>query len=187
MLNVRLAGDHLFGKLLFIWLSLMVSMVMSFCAVLFPTRCLGWDLELNWVSFWGFSFLLLHYFTLQLGTFVIFPVSHWNLRNMWVDYWGGGPKGMLPPSQIIGGGWPPATPRPLSSYAYGNSFRDFLFASFTRKGHNFSSNRMQWDIIPAPSIAEPRMTPALRNISKFDAREGYKLGKRSNYFQREIF
>ena len=56
MLNVRLAGDHLFGKLLFTWLSLMVSMVMSFCAVLFPTRCLGWDLELNWVSFWGVSF-----------------------------------------------------------------------------------------------------------------------------------
>ena len=37
----RLAGDHLFGKLLFTWLSLVVSMVMSFCAVLFPTRCLG--------------------------------------------------------------------------------------------------------------------------------------------------
>ena len=27
--------------LLFAWLSLVVSMVMSFCAVLFPTRCLG--------------------------------------------------------------------------------------------------------------------------------------------------
>ena len=26
--------------------------------VSFSTRCLGWDLELNWVSFWGFSFLL---------------------------------------------------------------------------------------------------------------------------------
>ena len=36
MLNVRLAGDHLFGKLLFTWLSLVVSMVMSFGAVLFP-------------------------------------------------------------------------------------------------------------------------------------------------------
>ena len=28
----------------------------------------------------------------------------------------GGPKGMLPPSQIIGGAWPPAPPH--SSYAY---------------------------------------------------------------------
>ena len=58
MLNVRLAGDHLYGKLLFTWLSLVMSMMVSFCAVFFPTRCLGWDLELNWVSFWGFSFLL---------------------------------------------------------------------------------------------------------------------------------
>ena len=34
-----------------------MSMMVSFCADRFPTRCLGWDLELNWVSFWGFSFL----------------------------------------------------------------------------------------------------------------------------------
>ena len=59
MLNVRLAGDHLNGKLLFTWLSLVVSVMVSFCGVLFPTRCLGWDLELIWVSFWAFSFLLL--------------------------------------------------------------------------------------------------------------------------------
>ena len=32
MLNVRLAGGHLYGKQLFTWLSLVVS----FCAVLFP-------------------------------------------------------------------------------------------------------------------------------------------------------
>ena len=60
MLNVRLAGDHLYGKLLFTWLSLVKSMIVSFCAVLFPMRCLGWDLRLNWVSFWGFFYLLLH-------------------------------------------------------------------------------------------------------------------------------
>ena len=35
-----------------------MSMMVSFCAVLFPTRCLGWDLRLSCVSFWGFSFLL---------------------------------------------------------------------------------------------------------------------------------
>ena len=58
MLNVRLAGDHLYGKLLFTRLSLVMSMMMFFRAVLFPTRCLGWDLGLNWVSFWGFSYLL---------------------------------------------------------------------------------------------------------------------------------
>ena len=45
--NVTLAGDHLYGKWLFTWPSLVMSMILSFCAVLFPTRCLGWDLELN--------------------------------------------------------------------------------------------------------------------------------------------
>ena len=38
---IDLAGDHLYGKLLFTWLSLVMSMMVSFCAVLFPTRCLG--------------------------------------------------------------------------------------------------------------------------------------------------
>ena len=47
MLNVTLTGDHLYGKLLLTWLSLVVPVVVSFCAVLSPTRCLGWDLELN--------------------------------------------------------------------------------------------------------------------------------------------
>ena len=35
MLNVTLAGDHLYGKLLFTWLSLVMSMMVSFYAVLF--------------------------------------------------------------------------------------------------------------------------------------------------------
>ena len=33
MLNVRLAGDYLYRKLLFTWLSLVKSMLVSFCAV----------------------------------------------------------------------------------------------------------------------------------------------------------
>ena len=37
MLNVRLAGDHLYGKCLFTWLSLVMSLMVSFCAVPFPT------------------------------------------------------------------------------------------------------------------------------------------------------
>ena len=36
MLNVRLAGDHQYGKLLFTWLSLVMSLMVSFCAVFFP-------------------------------------------------------------------------------------------------------------------------------------------------------
>ena len=39
--NVRLASGHLYGKQLFTWLLLVVSLMASFCAVLFPTRCLG--------------------------------------------------------------------------------------------------------------------------------------------------
>ena len=59
MLNVRLAGGHLYWKQLFTWLSLVVSLMASFVLSFFPTRCLGWDLGLNWVSFWGISYLLL--------------------------------------------------------------------------------------------------------------------------------
>ena len=36
MLNVRLAGGHMYEKELFTWLSLVVSLLASFCAVLFP-------------------------------------------------------------------------------------------------------------------------------------------------------
>ena len=36
MLNVCLAGDHQYGKLLFTWLSLVMSMIVSICAVPFP-------------------------------------------------------------------------------------------------------------------------------------------------------
>ena len=42
MLNVRLAGDHNYGKLLFSWLSLVKYMMVSFCAVFFPN-------EMTWV------------------------------------------------------------------------------------------------------------------------------------------
>ena len=40
MLNVRQADDHLYGKSLFTWLSLVMSIMVSFRAILFPTRCL---------------------------------------------------------------------------------------------------------------------------------------------------
>ena len=36
MLNVRLAGDRLYGKLLFTRLSLELSLMVSFCSFLFP-------------------------------------------------------------------------------------------------------------------------------------------------------
>ena len=45
MLNVRLAGDNQYGKLLFTWVSLVVSLMVSFCAVFFPRDVLDeiWD------------------------------------------------------------------------------------------------------------------------------------------------
>ena len=41
MLNVRLAGDHLNGKLLFIWLSHVMFLMVSFCGVPFS--------EISWM------------------------------------------------------------------------------------------------------------------------------------------
>ena len=46
MFNVRLAGGHPYGKQLFTWLSLVVSLIASFCAVFSPLDVLDeiWDL-----------------------------------------------------------------------------------------------------------------------------------------------
>ena len=55
-----------------------------------------------------------YYFTLQLGTFVIFPVSH---RKMGMDYCGG-QRVCCPPSQIIGGPAPPPPPLPTPMHVY---------------------------------------------------------------------
>ena len=46
MFNVRLAGGHLYGKQLFTWLSLVVSLMASFVLSFFPLDVLGeiWDL-----------------------------------------------------------------------------------------------------------------------------------------------
>ena len=46
MFNFRLAGGHLYGKQLFTWLSLVVSLMASFVLSLFPLDVLDeiWDL-----------------------------------------------------------------------------------------------------------------------------------------------
>ena len=46
MFNVRLAGGHLYGKQLFTWLSLVVSLMASFMLSFFPLDVLDeiWDL-----------------------------------------------------------------------------------------------------------------------------------------------
>ena len=45
MFNVRLAGDNLYGKLMFTWLSLVMSLMVFFCPF-FPRDVLNeiWDL-----------------------------------------------------------------------------------------------------------------------------------------------
>ena len=64
MLNIRLAGDHLDGKLMFTWLSLVMSLMFFFVLSLFPRDALGeiWDLIESvsegfttcFQSFWAF-------------------------------------------------------------------------------------------------------------------------------------
>ena len=54
MLTVRLAGDHLYGKLLFTWLSLVVSMLVSFYAAFFQRDILDEILDLAGQFLWVF-------------------------------------------------------------------------------------------------------------------------------------
>ena len=61
MFNVRLAGGHLFGKQLFTWLSLVVSLMASFVLSFFPLDVLDeiWDLiESVSEGFLTYSFIL---------------------------------------------------------------------------------------------------------------------------------
>ena len=76
-LHLESAPDHTAPSNQGHWLSLVMSMMVSFCAVLFPTRCLGWDLELNWVSFWGFFFLLyaIFYSTFSINLATLLAIS----------------------------------------------------------------------------------------------------------------
>ena len=47
MINIKLAGGHLYGKKLFTWLSLVVSLMASFVLSCFPLDVLDeiWDLN----------------------------------------------------------------------------------------------------------------------------------------------
>ena len=61
MFNVRLAGGHLYGKQLFTWLSLVVSLMASFVLSFFPLDVLDeiWDLiESVSEGFLTYSFII---------------------------------------------------------------------------------------------------------------------------------
>ena len=64
MFNVRIAGGHLYGKKLFTWLSLVVSLMASFVLSFFPLDVLDeiWDL----IESEGFPTYSLMYFFLWL-------------------------------------------------------------------------------------------------------------------------
>ena len=47
MFNIRLAGDHLYGKLLFTWLSLVMSLTVSFVLSFVPQDVLDEIGDLN--------------------------------------------------------------------------------------------------------------------------------------------
>ena len=74
MFNVKLAGGHLFGKQLFIWLSLVVSLMASFVLSFFPLDVLDgiWDL----IESVSEGFL-----TYSLYLYYIVPVK--NKPNLW--------------------------------------------------------------------------------------------------------
>ena len=62
MFHLRLAGGHLYGKQLFTWLSLVVSLMASFVLPFFPLDVLGeiWDLiESVSEGFLTYSFIFL--------------------------------------------------------------------------------------------------------------------------------
>ena len=81
MFNVRLAGGHLYGKQLFTWLSLVVSLMASFVLSFFPLDVLDeiWDL----IESVSEGFLLTLRYRYHRGSFprlCIFPVSQISLN-----------------------------------------------------------------------------------------------------------
>ena len=85
MLNVRLACDHLFGKLLFTWLSLVMSMMVSFVLSFFPRDVL--DEILNLIEsvsedFPSYSFIIFSKGCLDLSAdLLIVPRSLYEMFN----------------------------------------------------------------------------------------------------------
>ena len=80
MFNVRLAGGHLYGKQLFTWLSLVVSLMASFVLSFFPLDVLDeiWDLiESVSEGFLTYSFLnkssSLELYSFSTSTAILLP------------------------------------------------------------------------------------------------------------------
>ena len=71
MFNVRLAGGHLYGKQLFTWLSLVVSLMASFVLSFFPLDVLDeiWDLiesvSEGFLTYSSVTFLTINYYHIR--------------------------------------------------------------------------------------------------------------------------
>ena len=76
MFNVRLAGDHLYGKMLFTWLSLVMSLMRSFCAVFFFSHEMSWMRSLTELS----QFLRASYLHLKKFKSILIETKTWLLH-----------------------------------------------------------------------------------------------------------
>ena len=74
MLDVRLAGDHQYGKLLFTWVSLLVSLTVSFYAVFFALDVLNELWDWNEPVAEGFP-----------TYFYYFPSKHTTFKKQWIN------------------------------------------------------------------------------------------------------
>ena len=79
MFYVRLAGGHLYGKQLFTWLSLMVSLMASFVLSFFPLDVLDeiWDL----IESVSEGFLTYSFYRLIMG-----KIEKWHLLPSYCKY-----------------------------------------------------------------------------------------------------
>ena len=78
MFNVRLAGGHLYGKQVFTWLSLVVSLMASFVLSFFPLDVLDeiWDLiESVSEGFLTYSYVLLRLLNSDLKSYNVPKLS----------------------------------------------------------------------------------------------------------------
>ena len=76
MFNIRLAGGHLYGKQLFTWLSLVVSLMASFVLSFFPLDVLDdiWDLiESVSEGFLTYSYRKSRHQALDKASEIVFP------------------------------------------------------------------------------------------------------------------
>ena len=82
MFNVRLAGGHLYGKQLFTWLSLVVSLLASFVLSFFPLDVLDeiWNLiESVSEGFLTYSYIIETPFQHDVN---VFPIDHRKRRRV---------------------------------------------------------------------------------------------------------